>query len=90
MPVIVATWEVETRRIMVSGQLISKERPHLKGKKLGVLAHARHPSNGGKQKAREVWSRPARAKSETISKMTRQKGPGVAQVGSACLASVKP
>jgi hypothetical protein len=52
-------------------------RPHLDGKKLGVVAHACHPSAGRKHKIGGPWSRPVRTKSETpISKLTRAKRAG--------------
>jgi hypothetical protein len=53
-PVIPATWEAEIRRIKVLSQSRQKElmRPHLHRKKLGMVVHACHPSNGGKCKIR--------------------------------------
>jgi hypothetical protein len=47
MAVILATWEIEIRRIVVQGQPgKSSQRPHLKGKKLGVVDTC-HPSYSG-------------------------------------------
>jgi hypothetical protein len=51
MPVILATWEAEIRRITVRGQLGQKVRdPLLNGKKLGMVVHACHPRDGRKLK----------------------------------------
>jgi hypothetical protein len=42
--------EAAVRRITVPGQPRQKKiaRPHLERKKLGMIVHAYHPSNGGK------------------------------------------
>jgi hypothetical protein len=42
-------------------------RPHLNGKKLGMVVCACHPNNNRKHKIGEWWSRLAWAKSETLS-----------------------
>jgi hypothetical protein len=41
-------------------------RPHLKGKMLGMVAGACHPSNSGKCKIGGLWSRSTWAKCETL------------------------
>jgi hypothetical protein len=64
MPVILATWEAENRRIVVPGwtgqksfgDLISME------KKLGIVAHACHPSYPAWAKKRDPSSKITRAK----------------------------
>jgi hypothetical protein len=52
MPVIQATWGTEIRGIAVQGQPGKKRfaRPHLNRKKLGMVGHACHPSDGRKCK----------------------------------------
>jgi hypothetical protein len=48
-PAILAIWKAEIRRIFVQGHL-KVGRPHLNGKKLGVVAHTIHLSNSRKPK----------------------------------------
>jgi hypothetical protein len=52
MPIILATWEAKIRRIGVPGQAQTKMfvRPHLHGKKLVMVVHACHSSDGRKHK----------------------------------------
>jgi hypothetical protein len=57
--------------------------PMLVEKKLGMVVHTCHPSNGRKHKLGRLWSKPGWAKSETLSQINqrKQKGAGgVAQV----------
>jgi hypothetical protein len=52
MPIILATWEAEIRRILVQSQPGQKmfARPHLNGKKLGMMTCACHPGDRGRHK----------------------------------------
>jgi hypothetical protein len=58
-PVPLTTWKAEIRRISVPGQPRQKTfaRPHLNGKKLGLVAQTCHPSYDGKYKLGGSWSR---------------------------------
>jgi hypothetical protein len=59
MPVILAIWEAEIKRIGVQGQLRQKclQDRNLNGKKAGKTAHAYHSSEDGKNKIGESRSR---------------------------------
>jgi hypothetical protein len=57
LPVILAILKAEIERILVPGQPGPKKkkkkklvRPHLSGKKLGVVVYLCHPSDGGRHK----------------------------------------
>jgi hypothetical protein len=67
MPVILATWEAEIRRMQLKVSLGKKySRPHL-NQYLGVVTCACHPSCYGKHEIRGSQSRLAQAKSKIIS-----------------------
>jgi hypothetical protein len=61
--------EAEIGKMMVSGQPGQKsfQDATSMGKKLGMVAHACHPSEGGKHKIGGLPSRQAWTKTETIS-----------------------
>jgi hypothetical protein len=70
MSIIIATWEAKIWRIAVPGQLGQKKKKkslHPNGKKLGMMAHACHPSYSGQYKIEESRFRLAWTKSETLS-----------------------
>jgi hypothetical protein len=60
-------WEAEIKRIMVPGKPRQKVRNHLIRKKLSMLVHACHSSNGEKYKIGGLRSRQAWTKSKTLS-----------------------
>jgi hypothetical protein len=70
MPVILAAWETEIKRIMAQGQLRKKKmcaRPHLHGKKLGILVNTCHPSYDSKCAIGGPQYRPTWTKSKRLS-----------------------
>jgi hypothetical protein len=62
---------------MVKGQPGQKTlaRPHLKGKKLGMVVHTCHPSDGGKIKTGGSQSRPVWAKRDYLQNNQSKKRP---------------
>jgi hypothetical protein len=78
-PVILTAWEDErTDHSSRTAQAKMFVRLHLNRKKLVMVAHACHPSNGGKLKIGKLWSRLSGQgkKWDPISKITRAKGDG--------------
>jgi ArsR family metal-binding transcriptional regulator len=85
MPIILATWEAEIRRIMVQVQSRQKDRVTSipMEKKLGMAVHTCHPSNCGKCNVKDCseFSLSKKKKCDPTSKITQAKrARGMAQV----------
>jgi hypothetical protein len=52
-------------------------RLHLKRKKLGMIMHACHPREDTKFKTKELWSKPALAKSKPLPQKNNQSKKGL-------------